>query len=464
MKKGIFSIAMANVICMALGLITNFLLPKHLSVDSYAMLKTYSLYMNYAGFFAFGYSDSVYLKYGGKKLGDLNAGNLSNNFYNYSLVIATEAILAFIGGIILKNNILTAFSLGMFAYNIMGYLKILLQATGEFSTYARALNIEKIVIFIINVAMIFAFKVDSYLWYVWAQIATGFLVTICFVFIIQKSTGLIQKSKFCVQVIVSNIKDGYVLMLGNFSSGIFTGIDRWFVKFLLNSKAFAVYSFAVSTENIINVFVSPITVSMYNWFCKSPNNDRVKFIKRVVMIWGFIIIGGMFFIKFIIKYYLPQYMDACEVIIYLLGAQVFYLIVKGIYVNIYKSNKQQNRYFLQLLAMTVVAFILNTIFFLINSNIRSIAFATYCTSIIWLIVCEIKNCQIAFGMKDWIFIIIGGITYIYAGFYFSPVWGIIAYYSIILILTIVIERDCFIYGINNIRSLKESLLKNVVRK
>lgn len=78
---------------------------------------------------------------------------------------------------------------------------------------------------------------------------------------------------------------------------------------------------------------------------------------------GFIIIGGMFFVKFIIKYYLPQYMDACEIIIYLLGAQVFYLIVKGIYVNIYKSNKQQNRYFLQLLAMTVVAFILNTIFF-----------------------------------------------------------------------------------------------------
>ena len=193
MKKGIFSIAMANVICMALGLITNFLLPKHLSVDSYAMLKTYSLYMNYAGFFALGYSDSVYLKYGGKKLGDLNTGNLSNNFYNYSLMIATEAILAFIGGVILKNNILTAFSLGMFAYNIMGYLKILLQATGEFSTYARALNIEKIVIFIINVAMIFAFKVDSYLWYVLAQIATGFLVTICFVFIIQKSTGLIQK-------------------------------------------------------------------------------------------------------------------------------------------------------------------------------------------------------------------------------------------------------------------------------
>ena len=77
---------------------------------------------------------------------------------------------------------------------------------------------------------------------------------------------------------------------------------------------------------------------------------------------------------------------------------------------------------------------------------------------------EIKNCQIAFGIKDGIFSIIGGITYIYAGFYFSPVWGIIAYYSIILILTIVIERDCFIYGINNIRSLKESLLKNVVRK
>ncbi len=32
-------------------------------------------------------------------------------------------------------------------------------------------------------------------------------------------------------------------MLGNFSSSIFTGLDRWFVKILLLSFDFAMYSF-----------------------------------------------------------------------------------------------------------------------------------------------------------------------------------------------------------------------------
>ena len=67
MKKGLINVMMANIICLIINLLTNFLVPKYVSIESYGMIKTYALYLTYAGFFSMGYNDGMYLKYGGKK-------------------------------------------------------------------------------------------------------------------------------------------------------------------------------------------------------------------------------------------------------------------------------------------------------------------------------------------------------------------------------------------------------------
>lgn len=41
---------MANIICLIINLLTNFLVPKYVSIESYGMIKTYALYLTYAGF------------------------------------------------------------------------------------------------------------------------------------------------------------------------------------------------------------------------------------------------------------------------------------------------------------------------------------------------------------------------------------------------------------------------------
>ena len=50
LKKGIFSVFSANVINMIFKVLTSLLLPKYLSIDAYAQIKTYELYLNYVGF------------------------------------------------------------------------------------------------------------------------------------------------------------------------------------------------------------------------------------------------------------------------------------------------------------------------------------------------------------------------------------------------------------------------------
>ena len=71
LKKGILVIFKANIISLLFNLLTSFLLPKYLTVDSYAAIKTFQLYVTYVGLFHLGYADGMYLKYDYFLLGTL---------------------------------------------------------------------------------------------------------------------------------------------------------------------------------------------------------------------------------------------------------------------------------------------------------------------------------------------------------------------------------------------------------
>lgn len=123
-------------------------------------------------------------------------------------------------GIFLKDSIIVAFSFGIFSYNILGYLKSLYQATGEFDLYGKSLNIEKIVIFIINILLIFLFKSDNSNYYIYAQVVSGILISGYLTYELERRLHFIKKGSISLNEIKTNISEGFVLMLGNFSSGI----------------------------------------------------------------------------------------------------------------------------------------------------------------------------------------------------------------------------------------------------
>lgn len=450
MKKGLFKVMMANLIGLVISVVTNFLIPKYVSVDSYSLIKTYALYLTYAGFFSIGYNDGMYLKYGGKKLNQINKKELADNFLNYSILIILMQLFVLALGLVINDDIMIAFSFGIISYNILGYLKSLYQATGEFGAYSRALNIEKISIFIFNLILIYIIKTDNYLWYIWIQVILGLVVTVILLLKLETKIRFLKLGSLNINEYKENISSGVILMLGNFSSSIFTGLDRWFVKILLLPFDFAMYSFAVSMENIINVFVSPITVSMYNYFCKKPSLDQIKSVKKLSLVWGFVVISAAFPAKWILVHYLNNYLAANNVIFLLFGAQVFYIVVKSIYVNLYKAEKKQNIYLQQMIVMIILGALLNALFFIIYNSTVSIAFATFLTSIIWLFVCEHKDKKIRFNSKEYLslFLIMG--TYYFCGYQLSPILGFCVYVIVTVLVCFTFMRETVSFVMKNI--------------
>lgn len=401
MKKGLIKILLANIISLVINILNSFLLPKYLSVDTYAILKTYTFYVGYAGFLSLGFADGMYLKYGGEELNNIDYRELGTSLRSYIVMEGIICSLMAVVALAMGNLILLAVAFGAFFINIIGYYKNLYQAVGEYGLYGRSLNYQTILLFLTNLFFLFVIHSDDANAYVVIQVASALLIAFYLSVLIQRKTHLFAKGQTKLVVMKENVLSGFTLMLGNFSSSLFTGLDRWFVKILMDNASFALYSFAVSLENIINVFVTPITISLYNAFCKRRDVPYVRGMKSLSMLWGLFIVAAAFPVKIILTHYLTAYQDAAGIIFPLFAAQIFYAIIKGIHVNLYKAEQKQKKYFFIMLILLVIATVLNAIFYYIFKTEQAFAFATLATAIIWFVYCEIESPEYRFLFKEY---------------------------------------------------------------
>ncbi|MCQ2976163.1 MAG: oligosaccharide flippase family protein [Bacteroidales bacterium] len=452
MKKGIFQILIANIFNLIIGIVLSFMVPKFLSVDSYAMYKMYALYVTYAGFFHFGYADGMYLKYGGKRIDKINRDDLAKNYKNFFYIISIVAILFLIVGLITNDYIIICFSVGQFTTNLLSYLRSLYQATGEFSLYSKALNIEKIGAFIFTFLFLFVFRSDNYLVYIIIQVVVGAIASSFLLFNLNKRLCFISKGGFSFSECVNNISSGIVLMLGNFSSGLFTGLDRWFVKFLMSNSSFAMYSFASSLLNLLNAFISPITISLYNYFCKKLDFSKIVHMKELILAWSLLLIAGAYPVKWVILNFLEKYENSTRIIFILFAAQIFISIIQGVYVNLYKANHMQKYYFVQMISVLIMGIITNGMFYLMNSTLETFAYATLFTYFIWFLICELKNREICFKISNYVMILFLVIVYFGTGFLLNPIVGLLIYIATYVICISILMPSVVDFVLNLLRN------------
>ena len=166
LQKGIVAVLIANLVNVAFSLATNFLLPKYLSIESYAGIKEFQLYVSYVGLFHLGFVDGIYLKYGGKTLGKDVDKEFSTDLSTMCIFQTITTIAVLIVAIILRDRILAFFAISILPQNMSNYFKFLYQATGEFDLYGKAMNLTTISTFALNMVLLFVLRTDSVFWYI----------------------------------------------------------------------------------------------------------------------------------------------------------------------------------------------------------------------------------------------------------------------------------------------------------
>ncbi len=456
LKTGIFNVFSANIINLLLSLITSFLLPKYLSIEAYSIIKSFQLYINYAGLLHLGYVDGMYLKYGGIDYSDINKEDFLNDLSTMRIFQTIVTFLWIVIGVVTKDMIILAFGLAILPQNMNSYFRYLYQSVGEFKKYSRILNLTTIGTFFVNIVLLVYTKTNGIIYCILYSI----IYAITWMILEINTKKKMKKLKilyFSIEHFKSNVKNGLFLMLGTFSSIILTSIDRWFVKFYLDNGAFAKYSFAVTMDNFINVLVTPISATLYNYFCRKKDKCDISKIKNYIMIFSIIIVSSVFPIKFILEVFLQKYYDSASVLFLLFCSQIFFIIVKVFYVNLYKVEKLQKKYFIKLLIIIFGGIIINIICFKIYPKMESYAFGTLISSYIWYLISinDFKNIEISF--KDYIFPTIQAVLFIVCSFSLNSILGFLIYMILTSIFVMIFYGEIMIELFNNIRNRRKDI-------
>ncbi len=453
LKTGILNIFSANVINLVLNIITSFILPKYLSVETYSAIKTFQLYIGYAGLLHLGYVDGMYLKYGGMDIEKINKNDFNKDLSTMRIFQFLMTIVWVTVGLIIHDYIIVAFGLAILPENMNSYFRYLFQSIGEFKRYRKILNITTIGTFLANTTLLFALKSNNSfmycLLYVIIYIVSWLTLEIEIRKKIDNNLSIISFSKKCFN---NNIKLGILLMLGTFSSIILTSIDRWFVKMTLETIDFAEYSFAVTMDNFVNVAITPITLTLYNYFCRKKENCNFEKIRSYIIITSIYTIAAFFPAKFILETYLTKYINSSIVLACLFASQLSFICVKSIYVNMYKYKKLQKKYFLKLLSVIIFGIMVNILIFKIYPYKESYAIGTLISSIYWLIISLLDFKSIFKNNKCILLLIVELILFLICACTFNSIIGFIIYVTISTLFIIISFKEDVIYLLKIIKS------------
>jgi len=442
-KKGIAYVLLANLINLSVNLFSGFVLPKYLSIETYANIRLFQLYTSYIGITHLGFADGMYLRNGGKKLKEINKYEIKTEFKTFCIFQFFITIIAIILSLVVRNEMLLFCSMVIIPINISNYLRNLYNAIGEFKNSSKYTNINTIFIFVINIFLLLIIKSDYYYSYIIGQIIVYFLYCIYILIETRKIFGNTKHCKFNKNYFIEDIKSGFLLLIGNFSNIFFTTIDRIFVRNSIGLTQFAFYSFATSIEGLLNVFITPISTVMYNYFCNTNDINLILNVKRKILIFSSLLIALIFPAKFIIEHWITKYNDAINVLFFLVSSQYISIMIRTVHINLYKAQKKQNRYFKIMILIVILSILLNTLGLLVSKSIVVISIATLITNIIWYIIGEIEHKKYKLEIKDYVYTFTLMIAFLICGNLLNSEIGFFIYLVILSTSILLFEKKQF---------------------
>ena len=458
MKKDILRVFSSNLIKALVTFITAFIIPMVLSVDDYGYYKVFAFYASYIGVIHLGFCDGVYLDNGGKRIEEIDKRDISkegSTLFWYNCIVS----IGFITVSIIRSDF-TIFCLGLCIIPVVMYTfyTYVYQATGNFDRYTKIMNISTTSNLVFNLILVLL-RVRIYqlyiLAYVGMQLVSFVAGTISF-----KKNDWIHLTSFKKDIFIKYIKLGILLMVGNFAYTLFIGIDKWFIQFTMPIRAFSMYSFAGQMLTVVNMFITPISMTLYSNFSRKEDHEFEKKLKKILVCILMVIPIAIYALTFIIEVFMQKYTDAIQITSLLLITQIFLSLNMAVFVNLYKAYQKQNQYFFRLIAALGIAAAADLIVAIIQPNTIAYAFATLISCLAWLGMNIQYFNYLKPGMKETIYVVLLLCIHIVSNILPNQFIRAGIYIAIYLVLTRYLMHNEWIYGIVQIRIIKQKLIKS----
>lgn len=310
----------SNLIALLVSSLVILIIPKLIGVEAYGYWQLYLFYSSYIGFLHFGWSDGIYLRFGGDKYKDLNKNLFFSQFwmlfifqfllfliiYFYSLYFVTDSNKSFI---VLMTGIC------MLVSNTRIILVHILQSTNRIKEYAVTTMLDRIAYLFFIVLIIFSSQYN-YKYMIIADIL-GKLCSLFYVSYLCKDIVFRSIKEFHVDIreMFINISVGIKLMFANIASILIIGIVRFSIEKQWDVTTFGKISLTLSVSNLMMVFINAMGIIMFP-ILRRANKENLPTIYRtmrnmlMVMLLGILILYYPF--KSLLSLWLPQYADSLK--------------------------------------------------------------------------------------------------------------------------------------------------------
>jgi len=441
----------SNIVTLAAGIVSGLVIPSFLSLDQYAYLKTFTLYLSYVGILHLGLADGLFIKYGGSYEDEVDKSLLKGEHHFFLVFQLIISITIIITSLFIEDKILLAFSFSIIPFNLLTFYKFFYQAIGKFNIYSKILIFPPVVMLVANLAVIFIFQIENYWLFIFIRLFAYFSIFLILEYNFYRLTKSTEIN-IDFEEIKSIFNIGFFIMLGNLSSLMFYSIDRWFVKFSFTSSDFAFYSFAISMMGVINIFINSITKVFYPYLARNRNDDILQKLKSYFIIIASFASGSYFFFAFIVENFISKHIPALNIIAIIFAGFPALITIKALYVNLYKVRKSDKLYVKTVIFMLLISVILNFIALVVFDNNIAIAAATTISFYIWFGFSS-KHFETLFvSLKEILYLGIFVVLFIYSSNFISLLAGTIIFSVGLLILIFGFYKSEFMGLINEFKN------------
>ncbi|MBE9387815.1 lipopolysaccharide biosynthesis protein [Vagococcus salmoninarum] len=320
---------LSNFTILFVNLLLVLFIPKLLTIEEYGFWQLYLFYGSYVTLFTLGWSDGLYLRYGGFKENDLDKELLSSQFKMIVLLqLLVTSVMLYSSTFVNDDNLrFIIFSLGIssFCINVSYFFTHLLQAIGLFKRYAlnsivtRMLTLLSISILLIKSEISFVSLVKANLIVAISSLVYTFFQTRKYFL----NTDVIHAGINWKEAIY-NIKSGSVLLFANTINMLVVGVARKGIEINYGIETFAKVSLMLSFLTFLITFINSFSMVFYPMLRRTSVDYLPTLfvrLKKIIMPFLLVYLCCFYLVPPFIKLWLPKYIDSIEYmkILYIIG-------------------------------------------------------------------------------------------------------------------------------------------------
>ncbi|MCQ2008160.1 oligosaccharide flippase family protein [Limosilactobacillus fermentum] len=413
--KNIAQVMFGNAALLLSQVLTGFVLPKLMSVESFGNYRIFMLYGTYAGLLHFGFVDGILFKYGGKNIDDIKREEISKYYSVFivieaitSMVIIAISVLFFSGS--KYGFIFFAIGIYNFVLNVVTFFQYFSQAIMRFglvssASLIQAATISVIIISILISKLIGFSKGVNYRTYVVMYIGV-YCVLLVFYTLGYKQSNQYNKisitSKYGTNGINEVFKVGLPITIAYQISNLTLNLDNQFVSMFFSARTFAKYSFAYNLISITVSVVLAVATVLFPYLNKLGKAAALKqYINNIdyILLFAYASLISYYPVRIIIQWLLPKYQESLVYFRILSPGVAITLCITVIVSNYYKVMDDNIRYLRNGCISLVITLILDTVVYFTFKDVIAMAFVSLVELAIWYTI-EDVSFRIKYNIKN----------------------------------------------------------------